>query len=304
MLRIFLSYAHADLAQARRLWEILNLIPAVDVWFDKESLLPGQAWKTEIRTAIGDSDFFLLLLSQKSVTKQGFYQREVRRALEILEEHPPGEIYLIPVRLDDCHLHFDELKALQYVDLFPDWNAGVDRILRVLRTHRRSPFIAPDQVSQAKVRFTSHQARFVAGPELFYFLTVANTSGSPLEITHVWYEDSDHHVPVRRSSRPLPKRLEVSESWSTWISLHDLPERSRTNAYDCFRLRLSLGDIIASRKEDSVPPYGSVPGGRVLQEDLTSPHESGGSSEGNAHRAEGAEPPNPADRAGGRRQGS
>jgi hypothetical protein len=142
MIRVFLSYAHEDLVHARKLYETLDSIPTVSVWFDKESLLPGQKWEIEIRRAIKESRFFLLLLSNNSTPKKGFYQREIRLALQVLEEYPDSEIFLIPVRLDDCRLHFEQLTALQYVDLFPDWDAGITKIFRVLQTHMRPILVA------------------------------------------------------------------------------------------------------------------------------------------------------------------
>ena len=45
---VFISYAREDFAKAKRLYEDLKearIIP----WLDKESLLPGQQWKTAIR---------------------------------------------------------------------------------------------------------------------------------------------------------------------------------------------------------------------------------------------------------------
>ena len=131
ILKIFLSYAHGDYSHARRLYDKLDSIPEVNVWFDKESLSPGQKWELEIRKEISSSRFFLLLLSNHSTKKKGFYQREIREALKILDEYPDNEIYLVPVRLDNCRPHFEQLNALQYVDLFPDWDAGFQKILKV-----------------------------------------------------------------------------------------------------------------------------------------------------------------------------
>ena len=96
MLRIFLSYAHEDHEYGGRLYDFLDAIPTVDVWFDKESLSPGQRWEVEIRKAIRASRFFLLLLSKNSTEKKGYYQREIRQALKVLEEYPDNETYLIP----------------------------------------------------------------------------------------------------------------------------------------------------------------------------------------------------------------
>jgi hypothetical protein len=268
MHKIFLSYAHEDLSAARRLYEVLDSIPAVQVWFDKEALLPGQSWAREIRAAISDADYFVLLLSERSARKKGFYQREIRAALDVLQELPEGRVFLIPARLDDCQVHFESLATIQYVDLFPDFAAGVTKILRSIEVHTREPTGATSSTQSTGIRLTSHQARFARNPRMCYFVNVTNTGERPVEITHLWYEDPTHHIPIRSDSRPLPRRLEVNEAWSSWIAVDGLPEFARANAYDRFRLRLSSGAIFASVKEDTVPPYGTVPGGLIGAADI------------------------------------
>jgi hypothetical protein len=47
---------------------------------------------------------------------------------------PPDEIFLIPVRLDLCLVPRRISKQIQYLDLFPDWKAGVNRLIAVIRT--------------------------------------------------------------------------------------------------------------------------------------------------------------------------
>jgi hypothetical protein len=53
------------------------------------------------------------------MTKQGFVQKEIRFALDIADENPPGRIFIIPVRLVDCDVP-DCLKKWQWVNLFED----------------------------------------------------------------------------------------------------------------------------------------------------------------------------------------
>ena len=45
---------------------------------------------------------------------------------------PLDEIFLIPLRLDDCVVP-PHLKQIQYLDLFPDWDAGVSGMLAVMK---------------------------------------------------------------------------------------------------------------------------------------------------------------------------
>jgi hypothetical protein len=43
------------------------------------------------------------------------------------------EIYIVPVRLDECAVPRTIQHELQYIDLFPDWDAGMERLLTMLR---------------------------------------------------------------------------------------------------------------------------------------------------------------------------
>jgi formylglycine-generating enzyme required for sulfatase activity len=87
-------------------------------WLDKHDLLPGQDWRAEIRRIIRDPDTLVVVcLSANSITKRGTVQREIKWALDVREELPPGTIYLIPARLEDCQV-LEELSGLHWVDLF------------------------------------------------------------------------------------------------------------------------------------------------------------------------------------------
>jgi hypothetical protein len=129
--QVFLSYAREDIDAARRLFNDLRNA-GVKVWFDKESLVPGQRWKSTIKQAIRDSDFFLALLSAKSLNKTGYVQKELKEALEVFEEYPSTRIFIIPARLDDCHPTDDQLQELDWANMFPDWEEGLARIMRAM----------------------------------------------------------------------------------------------------------------------------------------------------------------------------
>jgi hypothetical protein len=86
-------------------------------WLDEETLLPGQDWAWEIQRAIQTSDFILIFLSRSSVAKRGYVQREMKLALDVLQELPEGTIHTIPVRLDDCEVP-ESFRRYQWVNLF------------------------------------------------------------------------------------------------------------------------------------------------------------------------------------------
>lgn len=132
MKKVFLSYARKDLSAARKLYDILCHETDTKIWFDKVDLLPGISWKPAIRKSIRESDYFLAVLSKKSVSNRGIRHSELRQALDILDEYPEDKVFLIPIRLDDCEMPFEKLESITYADLFPNWNNGIDMIKRSL----------------------------------------------------------------------------------------------------------------------------------------------------------------------------
>ena len=90
---------------------------------DVRKLLAGQNWPRAIEAAIESSDFFVACFSGKSVRKKGGFQSEIRYALDCARQVPLDEIYIVPVRLDDCAVPRTIQHELQYIDLFPDWDA-------------------------------------------------------------------------------------------------------------------------------------------------------------------------------------
>jgi hypothetical protein len=113
--KIFICHASEDAVVATEMYDRLKEA-GYDPWLDKRSLMAGQNWDYEIKKAVKGSEFFVVLLSQNSVGKKGYIQREFKLAMESLEEVPEGQIYLIPVRIDDC-LVPSQFAAFQWVDL-------------------------------------------------------------------------------------------------------------------------------------------------------------------------------------------
>src|SRR5580658_934660 len=133
--KVFISYAREDADRARRLFNSLTQAGA-EPWLDVENLLPGQHWESEIEKAIKQTDFFIALLSSKSLGKRGFIQKELRYALSLLDEIPEGDVFLIPARLDDCKPEHKKLQEINWVDLFPVYEIGLGKLLRVIRPDR------------------------------------------------------------------------------------------------------------------------------------------------------------------------
>jgi formylglycine-generating enzyme required for sulfatase activity len=130
-LRVFLCHASQDKPAVRGLYQRLAAEPWIEPWLDEESLLPGQDFDLEIYKATRDADAIIICLSKVSVAKEGYVNKEIRRALDIADEKPEGTIYVIPLRLDECDPSFAYLKKLQWVNYFTP-NAH-EKLIKALR---------------------------------------------------------------------------------------------------------------------------------------------------------------------------
>jgi len=138
--RVFIAYVREDYAAAAKLYEALEAA-GLQPWLDAEKLLPGQNWRGGVERAIDNSDFFIACFSSKSVRKRGQFPYEVRYALRTADRMPLDDVFILPVCLAECAVPSRIAWHVQSVDLFPDWDAGIERLLEMLRREirRRRP---------------------------------------------------------------------------------------------------------------------------------------------------------------------
>jgi hypothetical protein len=130
---IFLAYSHRDRRLVTRLYEDLRLA-GFNPWLDIENLLPGERWHVTIDHAMKESDAIVVCLSSNSVSRKGFFQRELKTALEQFQSRPQGHPFLIPVRFDNVSVPA-AIGMFQYLDYFhPD---GAERLANMLRSLRK-----------------------------------------------------------------------------------------------------------------------------------------------------------------------
>jgi TIR domain-containing protein len=117
-LRVFLCHASQDKLVLRELYQKLLAEDWIDPWLDEEKLLPGQDWNLEIEKAVESSDAVIVCVSSTSIVKEGYVQRELRKVLDIALEKLEGEIFVLPVKLEDCELP-RQLRDRQALNYFP-----------------------------------------------------------------------------------------------------------------------------------------------------------------------------------------
>ena len=128
---VFISYAREDIEAAKRVYDELKAT-GVSVWIDDQDLLPGTDWALEIAKSIKRSRYFIAILSTHSVSKRGFFQTELKKALEIRDQFPEDEIFFLPVRINKCDIP-ERIANIHCVDLFPSYDEGLKKIFLALK---------------------------------------------------------------------------------------------------------------------------------------------------------------------------
>lgn len=113
---IFLSYAKEDKEKVRSVYRRLR-IERLNPWLDVADLLPGEDWERVIVKVIRSARYVLVFLSNNSVNKRGYVQKEIKEALDAADRVPEGEIFIIPVRLEACPVP-ERLSRWQWIDIF------------------------------------------------------------------------------------------------------------------------------------------------------------------------------------------
>ncbi len=102
-LKVFLCHASEDKAFVKGLYTRLQS-DGLAPWLDSEMLLPGQEWDREVAAAVHSCDVVLVRASRVAVQKSGYVQKEIRYALDVADERPEGEVFIVPVHLDACEM--------------------------------------------------------------------------------------------------------------------------------------------------------------------------------------------------------
>jgi hypothetical protein len=160
--QIFLSHAGADVQAARQFVEILRG-NGLNVWFDKDSLQPGDPWMATLEEAISDASAMIVYIGSLGI--QAWVDREVRLGL-VRNTHQPEAFRLIPVLgegADPAKLP-PFLQQQQYVDLR-------DRLRAPEQIHRLVQVLLNPSPSQAAIPaeyWTTHsplRSLQIFGPE-------------------------------------------------------------------------------------------------------------------------------------------
>lgn len=234
--KIFLAHANEDKERVRRVYSELAS-RGFQPWMDEVNLIPGQQWQPEIEKAIRESDVFLACLSRQSIAKSGYVQRELRLALTTYASKPPGSIFLIPLKLDECDIPDYQLPDLgvrlrdfHWLDYWkPD---GVERLVVAIKAATGSldsrPPKAPPSLSPERQKLEyeiEHRLRLLPSLllDVFTYTQLHTAKGAILGKT-------EHHPRVGKlgNFEPLFQDFRGASLFSLIWTLRQLvPERDR-----------------------------------------------------------------------------
>jgi len=185
---IFLSYVSEDRPRVLHYFDLLDQ-HALEPWMDCKSILGGQNWGYEIRNAMERSDVIVVFVSENSVDKRGYAQREIKVALDKLEEKLVNDIYIIPVQLDDGNYPY-LVKDLHFINSSD--KASDEKLLESVRKALRqvSENVEGAQVD-AKVRWATVESKSHYNGIPGYSITSQKLALSSVKYPHV-AEIADH----------------------------------------------------------------------------------------------------------------
>ncbi|MBI5767447.1 MAG: toll/interleukin-1 receptor domain-containing protein [Verrucomicrobia bacterium] len=97
---MFLSYAREDSAAVQRMAEVLRAA-GVEVWFDQNELVGGDAWDAKIRGQIRTCALFVPVISATTqARREGYFRIEWKLAAQRTHAIAEGTPFLLPVVID------------------------------------------------------------------------------------------------------------------------------------------------------------------------------------------------------------
>jgi TolB-like protein/Tfp pilus assembly protein PilF len=100
---VFLSYASQDSEAAKRIADALRAA-GVEVWFDQNELVGGDAWDTKIRRQIAECALFVPVISANTQARlEGYFRLEWKIAARRTHAMATAKAFLLPVVIDDTH---------------------------------------------------------------------------------------------------------------------------------------------------------------------------------------------------------
>jgi hypothetical protein len=136
-IRLFLSYAHEDIAAAQSLKEVLHDLPGISFWWDRE-IKATHDYNHVIAEELRGADVFVALISNSFLRSDYCKGIEIREATR---RNRIGELRMIPVIIEDAPWKaLDGLPEIQAIELLDNnWasiRAGIEDVINEIQQER------------------------------------------------------------------------------------------------------------------------------------------------------------------------
>ncbi len=165
---VFLSYASQDAEAVRRIADALREA-GVEVWFDQNELVGGDAWDAKIRKQIAACALFVPVISSATQARlEGYFRIEWKLAARRTHAMATAKAFLLPIVIDDtrdatAHVP-DEFRDVQWTRLPggetpPAFGARVKKLLEGEGAQTSPPANRPDAGGTPALRPDTAPAR-------------------------------------------------------------------------------------------------------------------------------------------------
>lgn len=134
--KVFISYVNENIDDVQRLVQALT-VKGINLWWDKNELQGGDIWKEVIEEAVDEGSYFIACFSKEFLEKERtFANAELELAYKQITERN-GNKWFIPIALNEFEIPrksigTKRLRDFQFVRMYPDWQTGVNKILKAL----------------------------------------------------------------------------------------------------------------------------------------------------------------------------
>ena len=239
-LRVFLAHSKEDKPVVLEIYYLLELDGFVP-WIDVKDLLTGQNWELEIENAVRASHAVIVFISSSSTDRAGYFNKEIRLAIDVAERQPEGTIYIIPLCLDNCeppkrlsHLQSSMLPREMVADIYKTLQASLLAravALGIITAKQSEEMPTPWFMIKAGSPSQLRQGRYLVrgqNPDLSKYYGFAEVDKSDGEYLVTWYiaeREIKGHGQVPRGNEPIrlsvPGEYEVTFSREAGMGIYE-----------------------------------------------------------------------------------
>lgn len=227
---VFLSYASQDAGAAKRICEALRS-SGVEVWFDLNDLVGGDAWDQKIRKQIRECALFIPIVSKSTQgRREAYFRLEWKLADERTHLMAKGTPFLLPISIDETSdrdaLVPDSFLAVQWTkapagETPPAFGARVQKLLS------REPAVSAD-ISDARAADRERLPSLAStkGPKWIRPVIVSLAMGViVLAVTLLKRREPEKPGTSPASTQPVSEAQQLVAK--AWQKLDSVPEPSR-----------------------------------------------------------------------------